>query len=45
VVRVPSLPALPPGTAVELAVDGIDLLELTLRCDYAGRVGAAANSL
>ena len=45
VMCVPSLPALPPGTAVELAVDGIDLLELTLRCEYAGRVGAAANSL
>ena len=45
VVRVPSLPALPLGTAVELAVDGIDLLELSLRCEYAGRVGAAANSL
>jgi exoribonuclease-2 len=34
VARVPSLPALPPGTRVELAVSGIDLLELTLRCEY-----------
>ena len=34
VVRVPSLPALAPGTRVELAVSDLDLLELTLRCDY-----------
>jgi len=34
VVRVPSLPALAPGTHVELAVSGIDLLELNLRCEY-----------
>lgn len=34
VARVPSLPALAPGVRVELAVSGIDLLELTLRCDY-----------
>jgi exoribonuclease-2 len=34
VVRVSSLPALEPGAAVDLAVAGIDLLELTLRCDY-----------
>ncbi|MDH3286992.1 MAG: RNB domain-containing ribonuclease [Betaproteobacteria bacterium] len=34
VTRVPSLPALAPGTRVELAVSGIDLLELTLRCEY-----------
>jgi exoribonuclease-2 len=39
VARVPSLPALAPGALVELAVDGIDLLELTLHCEYqaAGR--------
>lgn len=34
VARVPSLPALAPGNRVELAVSGIDLLELTVRCDY-----------
>ncbi len=34
VARVPSLPALAPGTRVELAVSGIDLLELTLKCEY-----------
>lgn len=34
VVRVPSLPVLPAGTRVELAVSDLDLLELTLRCDY-----------
>ncbi len=34
VARVPSLPALAPGIRVELAVSGIDLLELTLRCEY-----------
>jgi len=34
VARVPSLPVLAPGTRVELAVSGIDLLELTLKCEY-----------
>jgi exoribonuclease II len=34
VARVPSMPALAPGTHVELAVSSIDLLELTLRCEY-----------
>lgn len=34
VARVPSLPVLAPGTHVELAVSGIDLLELTLKCEY-----------
>lgn len=34
VARVPSLPPLDPGTRVELAVSGLDLLELTLRCEY-----------
>jgi exoribonuclease II len=38
VVRVPSLPALDPDAAVELAVEDIDLLELTLRCEFRGRV-------
>jgi exoribonuclease II len=34
VVRVPSMPACPPGTRVELAISGIDLLELSLHCAY-----------
>jgi len=34
VARVPSLPVLAPQTRVELAVSGIDLLELTLKCEY-----------
>jgi exoribonuclease-2 len=34
IVRVPSLPVLAPGTRVELAVSDLDLLELTLRCEY-----------
>jgi len=36
VARVPSLPALAPGTTVRLGVDGIDLLELTFHCEYQG---------
>lgn len=34
VVRVPSMPACSPGSRVELAVSGIDLLELSLHCEY-----------
>jgi exoribonuclease-2 len=34
VARVPSMPALLPGTRVELAVSDLDLLELALRCEY-----------
>ena len=34
VLRVPSLPALDPGTRVELEIGDIDLLELTLRCEF-----------
>ena len=34
VARVPSLPPLDPGVRVELAVADVDLLELTLRCEY-----------
>lgn len=37
VLRVPSLPLLAPGAAVELAVTGVDLLDLALRCDYRRR--------
>jgi exoribonuclease-2 len=42
VVRVPSLPVLAPGTVVELTVDDIDFLELTLRCEYRGAPRKAA---
>jgi len=38
IVRVPSLPPLDPGTRVELAVTGIDLLELTLQCEFRRRL-------
>jgi exoribonuclease-2 len=34
VVRVPSMPACAPGSRVELAVSDIDLLELTLHCEF-----------
>jgi len=34
VARVPSLPVLETGTRVELAVADVDLLELTLRCEF-----------
>ncbi len=34
VLRVPSLPACAPGSRVELAVSDIDLLELTLHCEF-----------
>jgi exoribonuclease-2 len=34
VARVPSLPALAPGTRVELALSDLDLLELSLRCEF-----------
>mgnify|MGYP001436989403 CR=1 FL=1 len=34
VLRVPSLPALDPGSRVDLEIGDIDLLELTLRCEY-----------
>ena len=44
VVRVPSLPALDPGSAVELAVGDIDLLELTLHCEFRRRVEIPART-
>ena len=34
VVRVPSLPPLAPGKRVQLAISDIDLLELTLHCEF-----------
>ena len=39
VARVPSLPALAPGTRVELAVSALDLLELTLHCEFKRQLG------
>lgn len=44
VVRVPSLPALDPGATVALAVADIDFLELTLRCEFSGRLEGVAES-
>jgi exoribonuclease-2 len=38
IVRVPSVPPLDPGSRVELAVAGIDLLELTLHCEFRRRL-------
>jgi exoribonuclease-2 len=38
VVRVPSLPELPGDAVVELAISAIDLLELTLHCEFQRRV-------
>jgi len=34
VTRVPSMPVVPPGSRVELAVSDIDLLELTVHCEF-----------
>ena len=39
VARVPSLPALAPGSQVELALSGVDLLELTLHCEFKRQLG------
>ena len=36
--RVASLPLLPRGARVNLAIAGVDLLELTLACEYASRI-------
>ena len=44
VVRVPSLPALDSGAMVELAIADIDFLELTLRCEFSGRLEGVADS-
>src|SRR5262249_23804152 len=48
VARVPSLPALDPGSSVDVALSRIDLLELAFHCEFAGvrepAVAAPANS-
>lgn len=41
VARVPSLPALNPGDRVELTLTDIDLLDLSLRCEFRGRLEVA----
>jgi exoribonuclease-2 len=41
VLRVPSLPALDPGTRVRLAIQGIDLLDASLDCAYRATLGPA----
>jgi exoribonuclease-2 len=40
VLRVPSLPELPGGSRVELAVAGVDLLEVSLDCEFRERLAA-----
>ena len=42
VARVPSLPALDPGSRVELAITGVDLLELGLYCEFRRLLAAEA---
>jgi exoribonuclease-2 len=44
VLRVPSLPSVDPGSAVELAVTGVDLLDLALRCEYRRRLDVRDNA-
>jgi exoribonuclease II len=41
VLRVPSVPDLPPDTAVEIAISRIDLLEVTLHCEFTRRLDSA----
>ena len=41
VARVPSLPELAPDTTVELAISNIDLLELTLHCEFQKQLDSA----
>jgi len=40
VVRVPSLPELPAGSRVEVEISAIDLMEVTLHCEYRQRAAA-----
>lgn len=44
VCRVPSLPPLPAGTIVELRVSDVDLIELSLHCEYQNTVESDAIS-
>jgi exoribonuclease-2 len=37
--KVPSLPELGPGTGVEIAVAGVDLVEVDLKCVFRRRKG------
>ncbi|MEQ1880105.1 MAG: RNB domain-containing ribonuclease [Burkholderiales bacterium] len=41
VARVASLPPLPPGTLVEVAVSGVDLFEVSLHCEFRSRIEPA----
>jgi exoribonuclease-2 len=43
--KVPSLPELPPGAGVEIAVSGIDLVEADFKCVFRSRKDAPANSV
>jgi exoribonuclease-2 len=44
VVRVPSLPMLEAGAGAELAVSDIDLIELTLHCEFQKRTDSETAS-
>jgi len=41
-VKVPSLPELPPMTRVEVEIGAIDLLDLTVTCQYRARLAQVA---
>jgi len=42
--RVPSLPALDPGTRVRVAIQGIDFLERNVACTYLETLASAAGA-